>query len=210
MIAASLAFASLAPSLVRTIVSPEQESRHRARSGRIPPELSAVAMKALSLRPEDRYASLEALRRDIERFQEGCSVSVKEDTRRELFLKLVKRNKGVSAATAAALVLLTVVVVWSSWVNYKARKATEPADRQRADGVPVHGDDATDQGSGDALGWGQRREHHGAGGTGAKRSLAELLGGATLPHRLTPERFATPFLPCQGNNAIAAAGHKLR
>ena len=34
---------------------------------------------------------------------------------------------------------------------------TGPADRQRADGVDVQGDHATDQGSGDALGRGQRR-----------------------------------------------------
>src|SRR5947209_13255687 len=66
------------------------------------------------------------------------------------------------------------------------------ADRQWADGVDVQGDDATDQGAGAALGRGQRRERHGAGGPGTKRRLAGLLGGPTLPRRLTPERFATP------------------
>src|SRR5262249_41899864 len=54
------------------------------------------------------------------------------------------------------------------------------ADRERADGVDVQGDDATDQGSGDALGWGQRREPHGPGSPGAKRSLEDLLGNPTL------------------------------
>ena len=39
---------------------------------------------------------VEALRRDIERFQEGRSVSAKEDTTREMFMKFVKRNKGFS------------------------------------------------------------------------------------------------------------------
>ncbi len=86
-----------------------------------------MAMKALAKDQKDRYPHVKALRRDIERFQEGRSVSAKEDTRGELLIKLVKRNKGVSAATAAALVLLTLVVVWSSVVNYKARRDAEAA-----------------------------------------------------------------------------------
>ncbi|HTU22267.1 MAG TPA: protein kinase [Gemmataceae bacterium] len=107
------------------IVPPEQRAPERVR--KIPPELSAVALKALAKDKKDRYQTVEALRRDIELYLEGRSVSAKEDTHRELFLKLLKRNKGVSAATAAALVLLAVVVAWSSWVNYKARRETEKA-----------------------------------------------------------------------------------
>jgi serine/threonine-protein kinase len=37
----------------------------------IPPELSRIALKAMSHDPEDRYASVEELRRDVERFQRG-------------------------------------------------------------------------------------------------------------------------------------------
>jgi serine/threonine-protein kinase len=39
--------------------------------GGIPPELSRIAMKAMSHDPEDRYASVEALKADVERFQRG-------------------------------------------------------------------------------------------------------------------------------------------
>ena len=66
-------------------------------------------MKALAKKPEDRYPTVEALRRDIERFQEGRSVSAKEDTYREAAWRLVKRNKLASAFTA----VLAVVLVWS-------------------------------------------------------------------------------------------------
>ena len=41
--------------------------------------------------------------------------------------KLVRRNRGVSIATAAATVLLTAVLAGSSWVNYRARKSEEAA-----------------------------------------------------------------------------------
>ena len=69
----------------------------------------------------------EALRRDVERFQQGRSVSAKHDSAREMLWKFVRRNRGVSIATAAAAVLLTTVLAWSSWVNYQARKSEEAA-----------------------------------------------------------------------------------
>jgi len=53
--------------------------------------------------PADRYPNVEALRIDIERFQEGRSVSAKPDTTREMLWKLVKRNKGFSVGAAGAL-----------------------------------------------------------------------------------------------------------
>src|SRR5262249_52266215 len=96
---------------------PEQ----RARAGKLPKELSAIAMKALAKSPQQRYPSVEALRRDIERFQEGRSVSAKEDTYREAAWKLVKRNKGIRAATGS----VGVVLLWSSFVNYHARRQTQ-------------------------------------------------------------------------------------
>jgi serine/threonine protein kinase len=109
------------------IVPPEQRAPPRARAGKIPRELAAVAMKALAFKPEDRYQTAESLRSDIERFLEGRSVSAKEDTKWEAILKFAKRNKGFSTATAAATVLLAVVLIWSSVINYQARVRAEDA-----------------------------------------------------------------------------------
>ncbi len=109
------------------IVPPQERDPQRTRAGKVPRELAAVATKALAKEREDRYPTVEALRRDIERYLEGRSVSARDDSKWETTVKFVKRNKGVSAATAAAVVLLTVVVLWSSWVNYRARRATEKA-----------------------------------------------------------------------------------
>jgi serine/threonine protein kinase len=119
------------------IEPPEQRAPERARQGNIPAELAAVALKALALRPEDRYPSVEALRRDVERFQEGRSVSAKSDTTREMLWKLVKRNKGFSAAAA----LIAVILVAGSVVNYQARVRAEAAqaeqDRRTRAAVPA-------------------------------------------------------------------------
>jgi serine/threonine protein kinase len=104
---------------------PQKRSPQRANAGWIPPELSAIALKALAMAPADRYQTVEALRRDVELFLEGRSVSAKQDTFREMAWKLVKRNKGVSVATAASLVVLVIVVVFFLKINYQARVEAE-------------------------------------------------------------------------------------
>jgi serine/threonine protein kinase len=109
------------------IIPPQQREPLRTRAGKVPKELAAVAMKALAKEKENRYSTADALRQDIERFQEGRSVSAKDDTFREAVWRLVKRNKLASAFTA----LLAMVLVWSSWANYEARRATENAQQEK-------------------------------------------------------------------------------
>jgi len=91
------------------IKKPEERTPGRA----IPPELSAIAMKALAKQPKNRYPSVEAFRRDLELFLEGRSVSAKQDTFREQTWKLLKRNKGESVTAALALVVLVFVMTLS-------------------------------------------------------------------------------------------------
>jgi serine/threonine protein kinase/Leucine-rich repeat (LRR) protein len=120
------------------IVPPQASDPVRARAGKIPAELAAVAMKALALKPEDRYQTVEALRGDMERFLEGRSVSVKEDTRRELLVKFIRRNKGFSLGAAAALVilLLSSILLLRAWLAtnraYAAYQAEQEAKRAQA------------------------------------------------------------------------------
>lgn len=113
------------------IVPPASRAPQRAEAGRIPPELAAVAMKALATEPGQRYACVELLRRDIELFQEGRSVSAKEDTRREMVYKFVKRNKGISATALAAAAVVLIVLVSSSWINFRAAQAARKAYEER-------------------------------------------------------------------------------
>ena len=58
------------------IEPPEKKDPRRTRAGKVPPELAAVAMKALAKRKEDRYQNIELLRTDVERFMEGRSVKI--------------------------------------------------------------------------------------------------------------------------------------
>ncbi|MGE3803178.1 MAG: tetratricopeptide repeat protein, partial [Gemmataceae bacterium] len=61
-------------------------------------------------------------RRDIERYQEGRSVSAKRDSMRELAWKLVKRNVAVSMVSAVAIVLLAVSWGRSTYLTYQEQK----------------------------------------------------------------------------------------
>jgi serine/threonine protein kinase len=109
---------------------PEERAPERARRGLIPPELSAVALKALAREPRDRYPSVEAFRRDLERYREGRSVSARPDTTREQFIKFVKRNKAFSAAAFVGAALVLVVLGWSALVNYRERLRADEARGQ--------------------------------------------------------------------------------
>jgi serine/threonine protein kinase/Leucine-rich repeat (LRR) protein len=120
------------------IQAPEQRTPERARKGKIPRELAAVAMKALAFKSAERYPSADELRRDIERFQEGRSVSAKGDSALEMTWKLMKRNKGASAGVALALLALLVGlgVSFRSWLKaetaYAAYRKEQDAKRAQA------------------------------------------------------------------------------
>src|SRR5262249_59769154 len=119
------------------IVVPEQRNPERSQAGKIPRELSAIAMKALAKHPQDRYPNVESLRHDIERFQEGRSVSAKDDTFREAIWKLLKRNKGASVTAAVALLVLTVVLGISLRNTYREQQTKrDRGPRTRPSVVP--------------------------------------------------------------------------
>jgi len=87
------------------IVRPEE----RAPGRNVPRELSAIALKCLSKLRSRRYQSVGELKGDVSLFLEGRSVSAAPDTFAQALVKLVKRNKGVSAAVAAAVAIIVVL-----------------------------------------------------------------------------------------------------
>ncbi len=112
------------------IVTPQKRAPDRDRAGLISKELAAIAMKALALKAVDRYQTAEALRRDIELFLEGRSVSAKQDSAWEMAKKFVKRNKGLSIATGTGIAVLSVVLAVAFKVNYAARVQAEAAQQK--------------------------------------------------------------------------------
>jgi serine/threonine protein kinase len=122
-------FKMLARVMEAKMVPPEQRNPQRARAGKIPRELSAIAMKALARDPSDRYQTVTEMQRDLERYQEGRSVSAKEYSFREIFWKLVKRNKATSAVTFASLIVLIGMLIFGYAIINYARLKAEKANK---------------------------------------------------------------------------------
>jgi serine/threonine protein kinase len=71
----------------------------------VPSALAAVAMKALSLRPEDRYQSVTDLQREIEAYQGGFATGAEKAGAWKQFTLFVRRNKAATIGVAAVLLI---------------------------------------------------------------------------------------------------------
>jgi len=78
---------------------------------RVPPALSAVVMKALSLAPEDRYQSVPELQAEIEAYQGGYATSAEEAGALRQFWLFMTRHKIEFVLTFAAVLILLAVVI---------------------------------------------------------------------------------------------------
>jgi serine/threonine protein kinase len=74
--------------------------------GRVPAALSAVTMKALALKRENRYQNVAAFATDVEAYQNGFATSAENAGAWKQLTLLIKRHKAAAAAIAASLLLL--------------------------------------------------------------------------------------------------------
>jgi serine/threonine protein kinase/tetratricopeptide (TPR) repeat protein len=100
---------------------------------KIPRELDAVCMKALSQAQSDRYPSVRTLQAEIENFIAGRPVSVRRDPLAVRMAKWVRRHPTLAASAAAAVVvvLLSAAVIASVVADASLREAE--ADRKAMD-----------------------------------------------------------------------------
>jgi serine/threonine protein kinase len=92
-------------------------------------DLDTIVLKALKKSPAERYATADALLRDIEHFLRGEPVTARADGSWYRFRKLVGRHKlPVAAATGAALALIATAAV----ALFEAGIATAQRDRALA------------------------------------------------------------------------------
>jgi serine/threonine protein kinase len=120
----------LADTVAGNIVPP----RRRAPGRRIPAALEAVAMKALSVDPQKRYESVEALSRDVDAFVGGYATSAQDVGIVTLLWLLIKRHK-VRFALSALVLFLVAAIAAVSMVRIRAseRTAVEALNKYRAE-----------------------------------------------------------------------------
>jgi serine/threonine-protein kinase len=92
------------------------KANHRALRG----DLDTIVAKALKKEPLDRYATVEALAAEIERFLRHEPVHARPDSRAYRIGRFVARNKVAVAAASAVMLALVSGVGVASW---QAREA---------------------------------------------------------------------------------------
>jgi len=91
-----------------------------------PPELAAVAEKALSRDRSARYANGKEVADEIEKFQSGARVSAYEYSSVELIKRFIAKNRALTAVISAAVLLVTGAAIFSA---YKYRDAQRELSR---------------------------------------------------------------------------------
>jgi serine/threonine protein kinase len=116
-------------------------------------DLATILLKALKKTPSERYATVDSLAQDLDRFQHRQPVRAQADTYIYRTRKFLARNKlGVAAGTAVVLAI-SVAAAGFAW---EARRATQQRDRalimaSRSDAVSQFLEDlVTDAGQSEA------------------------------------------------------------
>lgn len=94
---------------------------HRLKVGRnrVPRELSAICLKALAKRQEDRYQSVTDMLADLDRYQRGLAVSVYRPSSAIRFLMLCRRHPILSMSATTAVALFLVLLAAGSFFRYQ-------------------------------------------------------------------------------------------
>jgi serine/threonine-protein kinase len=103
-------------------------ARPREISPKVPAALESVCLKAMALRPADRYATAAALAEDIEHWLADEPVLAHREGPIERAGRWVRRHRSwVLAGTAAAMLVTTVSVIAAIMINRAREKATNLA-----------------------------------------------------------------------------------
>ena len=115
--------------------SPGQLQLPHCPGRRVPAALASVAMKALALKPDNRYESTQALQRDVERYVKGFATQAEgAGLIRQLGL-LVKRHRVFVAAASAVFAALAIglIVSLEMWRRAEGERQTAQAEKAKAE-----------------------------------------------------------------------------
>jgi predicted Ser/Thr protein kinase len=106
----------------------------RKRNARVPPDLEVICDKALQKRPEDRYATVQALAEDLERFTIGREILARRRSGLVRTVRLLRRNHRAVLSGVAVVLALLVFGWWFVLPTVLRRQAVALAERLHADG----------------------------------------------------------------------------
>jgi hypothetical protein len=98
----------------------------------VPPELSTIVDKALAHDPRVRYQNARALAEDLQRFLAGQLVAAHHYSPREKLRRFIRRNRGLSIAVGALVVVGLAAVINIVHQKHRADAAASLARDERA------------------------------------------------------------------------------
>ncbi|MBP6751083.1 MAG: serine/threonine protein kinase, partial [Xanthomonadaceae bacterium] len=106
---------------------PSRKQALRRRAREISGDLDNIVLKALSKRPEQRYASVEAFALDLNRYLEGKPVLARPQSLTYRSHKFMHRHRWVLATAALILSVMTSALGLVTWQVEQAKKETNRA-----------------------------------------------------------------------------------
>ncbi len=106
---------------------PSASTSDRALRRRLKGDLDAIVLKALRARPEDRYASVEALASDVRRHLDGLPVAARGETAGYLLRSFVRRYRLAVGASALGLAVVLAGLGGTLWQAHRAREEARKA-----------------------------------------------------------------------------------
>lgn len=111
----------------------EEEPRHpRQLNKAIPADLEIIVLKALSKRPEDRYATAQEMAEDLRRFLQDKPILAQRPSWGARMARWSRRHRSLVMTGALLIVLLAIGLGLSTWFIWKEKTNTETAYRLEA------------------------------------------------------------------------------
>ncbi len=121
-------------------VARNRDAEPRALEKMIRGDLDWIVLKATEKNREHRYASAEALARDLERFLEDRPIEARAPSRSDQLMKFVKRNRVLAGAGAAVLIALlggTAAATWGAWVARKESQIARAEEHKARESIDL-------------------------------------------------------------------------
>ncbi len=96
----------------------EEPAKPRRLERAIPAELETIVLKAMEKRPQDRYATAQALANDLERWLKHEPIHARRPTLVQRAIKWGRRHRQVVATGMAVLLMALVLAGYVAWTRY--------------------------------------------------------------------------------------------
>lgn len=111
---------------IRTRVIEGRFARPSSLVRTIPQSLEAICLKAMQLRPNDRYATANDVALDIESYLADEAVSVQPDSLMQRAARWTRRHRSAAQSVIAAIMLVVMVsIIAAIWLGALAKKEAE-------------------------------------------------------------------------------------